>query len=105
LSALRQALTLDPGVRETHYALALLLSKPGGDAERAEAEWRETIRLQPDYSQARMNLANFLFQHNRSDEAAYFEYALRVRPDYALAHLNYALKLRSMGRSPRPRII
>lgn len=99
LSALRQALTLDPGVPETHYALALLLSKPGGDAARAEAEWREAIRLQPDYSQARMNLANFLFQHNRSGEAAYhFEYALRVRPDYALAHLNYALMLRSLGR-------
>jgi tetratricopeptide (TPR) repeat protein len=101
LSALRQALTLDPGVPETHYALALLFSTPGGDAQRAEAEWREAIRLQPDYSQARMNLANFLFQHNRSDEAAYhFEYALRIRPDYALAHLNYALMLRSMGRKP-----
>jgi tetratricopeptide (TPR) repeat protein len=99
LSALRQALTIDPGVPETHYALALLLSKPGRDAERAEAEWREAIRLQPDYSQAHMNLANFLFQHNRSDEAVYhFEFALRVRPDYALAHLNYALMLRSIGR-------
>jgi tetratricopeptide (TPR) repeat protein len=99
LPALRQALTLDPGVPETHYALALLLSKPGGDAQRAEAEWREAIRLQPDYSQAHMNLANFLFQHNRSGEAAYhFEYALRVRPDYALADLNYALMLRAMGR-------
>ena len=101
LSALRQALTLDPGVPETHYALALLLSKPGGDAARAEAEWREAIRLQPDYSQARMNLANFLWQHNQPGEASYhFEYALRVRPDYALAHLNYARMLRSMGRKP-----
>src|SRR5262249_10794679 len=77
LSALEPSLTLDPGVPETHDALALLLSKPGGDAVRAEAEWREAIRLQPDYSQARMNLANFLYQHNRSDEAAFhFEYAL-----------------------------
>ena len=99
LSALQQALTLDPGVPETHYALALVLSKPGGDAARAETEWREAIRLQPDYSQARMNLANFLWQHNQLGEAAYhFEYALRVRPDYALAHLNYALMLQSMGR-------
>jgi tetratricopeptide (TPR) repeat protein len=101
LSALQQALTLDPGVPETHYALALLLSKPAGDAARAEAEWREAIRLQPDYSQAHMNLANFLWQHYQSGEAAYhFEYALRVRPDYALAHLNYALMLRSIGRKP-----
>ncbi len=101
LSALGQALTLDPGVPEIHYALALLLSKPGGDAVRAEAEWRDAIRLQPDYSQARMNLANFLWQHNQPGEAAYhFEYALRVRPDYALAHLNYALMLRSLGRKP-----
>jgi predicted CXXCH cytochrome family protein len=98
-SALRRALSLDPGVPETHYALALLLSKPGGDSMQAETEWREAIRLQPDYSQARMNLANFLFQHNRSEEAAYhFEYALRVRPDYALAHLNYARMLQSLGR-------
>jgi tetratricopeptide (TPR) repeat protein len=101
LSALRQALKLDPGVPETHYDLALLLSKPGGDAREAEAEWRETIRLQPDYSQARMNLANFLWQYNQSAEAAYqFEYALRIRPDYALAHLNYAQMLRSIGRMP-----
>ena len=99
LSALQRALTLDPSVPETHYALALLLSKPGRDSARAEAEWREAIRLQPDYSQARMNLANFLWQHNQSGEAAYhFEYALRIRPDYALAHLNYALMLRSIGR-------
>ena len=101
LAALRQSLRLDPGVPETHYALGLLLSKPGGDAPQAEAEWREAIRLQPDYSQARMNLANLLWQHNQSGEAAYqFEYALRIRPDYALAHLNYALMLRSLGRKP-----
>ena len=101
LSALQRALALDPGVPETHYALALLSSKPGGDAVRAEAEWREAIRLQPDYFQARMNLANFLWQHNQLGEAAYhFEYALRVRPDYALAHLNYAVMLRSIGRKP-----
>jgi tetratricopeptide (TPR) repeat protein len=99
LSALQHALTLDPGVPETHYALALVLSKPDGDAARAEAEWRDAIRLQPDYSQARMNLANFLWQHNQPGEAAHhFEYALRIRPDYALAHLNYALMLRSLGR-------
>jgi tetratricopeptide (TPR) repeat protein len=99
LSALQRAVTLDPGVPETHYAFGLLLSKPDRDAARAEAEWREAIRLQPDYSQARMNLANFLVQRNRSEEAAYqFEYALRIRPDYALAHLNYALMLRSLGR-------
>ena len=84
---------------ETHYALATLLSGPDIDAARAEAEWREAIRLQPDYSQARMNLAIFLSQHGQSAEAAYhFEYALRVRPDYGLAHLNYALMLRSQGR-------
>ncbi len=99
LSTLRQALALDPGVPEAHYALALLLSQPGGDSTQAESEWREAIRLQPDYSQARMNLANLLWQHNQPGEAAYhFEYALRVRPDYALAHLNYALMLRSLGR-------
>ena len=85
---------------ETHHAL-VLLSKPGGDgdAARAEAEWPEAIRLQPDYSQARMNLAIFLWHHNQPGKAAYnFEYALRLRPDYALAHLNYALMLRNMGR-------
>jgi Tfp pilus assembly protein PilF len=78
----------------------VLLSKPGGDAARAEAEWPEAIRLQPGYSQARMNLAIFLWHHNQPGKAAYhFEYALRLRPDYALAHLNYALMLQSIGRN------
>ena len=98
-TALGKSIANDAAVPEAHYALATLLSGPDIDAARAEAEWREAIRLQPDYAQARMNLAIFLSQHGQAAEAAYhFEYALRVRPDYGLAHLNYALMLRSQGR-------
>jgi Flp pilus assembly protein TadD len=99
LAAFRKSIELDAGVPEAHYALATYWAGPGEDAGRAESSFREAIRLQPDYAQARMNLAILLSRAARGAEAAFhFEYALRVRPDYPLAHLNYGLMLRAAGR-------
>ena len=55
--------------------------------------------FEPDYAQARMNLAIVLFQQKRVDAAGYeFEYAIRVRPGYALGHFNYGLMLSNLQR-------
>jgi len=99
ISALQKSIELDGSVPEAHYALGAALAAPGGDAARAEASFREAIRLQPDYEQAHLNLAIVLSQRGRQEEARYhFEIALRLRPDYALAHLNFGLMLRGSGR-------
>jgi protein O-GlcNAc transferase len=100
LPALGKSLQLDNESPEAHYALGLAWSQPGGDPARAEASFREAIRLAPDYPEAHMNLAILLFQSQRIDEAEYhFKRALRYRPDYALAHLNYALMLQKLNRT------
>ena len=99
-AALDKSLQLDGEAPETHYALGLAWSQPSGDPRRAEASFREAIRLAPDYQEAHMNLAILLFQGQRPDEAEYhFERALRYRANYALAHLNYGLMLQKLNRT------
>jgi predicted CXXCH cytochrome family protein len=99
LAALEKSTELDGEVPETHYALGTLWSQPGGNLERAEASFREAIRLQPDYAPAHMNLAILLFRRMQNGEADYeFAYAIRARPGYALGHFNYGLMLASLQR-------
>jgi tetratricopeptide (TPR) repeat protein len=99
-TALERSLQLDAEAPEAHYAFGLLWSQPGGDPGRAEASFREAIRLAPDYPEAHMNLAILLFERQRAEEAGYhFERALRYRPNYALAHLNYAVMLQKLNRT------
>ncbi len=97
IDALNRSLALDSTVPQTHQLLGTLRLKE--DRSRAEASFREAIRLQPSYAQALTNLAVLLSTSNRTQEAAYtFERALRWRSNYALAHLNYGLMLRNAGR-------
>lgn len=89
-SALDQSLRADPGAAETYYALATVRS----DSARAEAAYREAIRIQPDYAAAHMNLAILLLRTGRMSEARdHFERAIRFHPEYSLGHYNYALML------------
>jgi tetratricopeptide (TPR) repeat protein len=99
VAALQKSLELDPDVPEAHLLMGRLFGQPGGDLARAEASTREAIRLWPNFAQARLNLAVFLSQENRSEEAEYhFKYALHLQPNYALAHFNYGLMLKNLGR-------
>lgn len=99
MDALNRSAALDSTVPQTQQLLGTLWAKPDGDPARAEASFREAIRLQPDYAQAHTNLAVVLFQRDRIEEARYhFERAIYLRPNYALGHLNYGLMLRKLGR-------
>jgi predicted CXXCH cytochrome family protein len=99
LAALQKSLELNWEQPDTHLALGTLFAQQGDDAARAEASFREAIRLEPNSAQAHTNLAILLSQQNRIEEASYhFEYALRLQPDYVLGHLNYGVMLSNVGR-------
>lgn len=98
LIALQKSRQLNPEVPQTHELLGALWMQRREDAAKAEGAYREAIRLQPDYSQARTNLAILLFRQNRLEEADdQFRQALRFRSDYALGHFNYGLMLWKTG--------
>src|SRR5207248_5989489 len=69
--------------------LGLLLGCSGADSKQVLAEFREAVRLRPDYAEAYNNMGLVLAQHNDEKAAiAEFREALRISPDYADAHAN-----------------
>ena len=61
---------------------------------RAEAAFREAIRIQPDYVDAHGNLGNLLSGKGDLEQArTHFEIALRLRPGDAATHYNFAMAL------------
>ena len=74
--------------------LGLLLGRTGADGSEVAAEFREAIRLRPDYAEAHNNLGLVLVQAG-DDEAgiAALREAVRLGPDYADAHANLGAAL------------
>jgi Flp pilus assembly protein TadD len=65
----------------------------------AFAEYREAIRLQPDYAAAHYNLGNTLRDQGKLLEAiAALREAIRLQPGYAEAHNNLGLALHDQGK-------
>jgi len=81
-----------------HDGLGLALLDAGRAAE-AEVQFRESIRLLPDYARTHVRLGLALAGQGQTDAAAaaYGE-ALRVMPDYAPAHVNLGSLLLGQGR-------
>ena len=65
-----------------------------GDLGRAEQQFREAIRIQPDLADAHSNLANLLAGRRAyAEAAAHFEQAVRHDPNLVAAHHGYGLVL------------
>jgi protein O-mannosyl-transferase len=93
----KQASEIKPAV--AHYILGNALMRKGRTSEAIE-EYRQALRVDPDYAEARNNLASALLMTGQTSEAiGEFERALRINPDYAEAHNNLGNALVQAGRS------
>jgi tetratricopeptide (TPR) repeat protein len=70
-----------------------------GRKEEAIAEYREVLRLKPDFAGAHLNLGATLCDQGKFDEGvAEYREALRLKPDLAEAHYNLGRHLRDKGK-------
>ena len=69
------------------------------DMRAAEAAYRKVLALDPDHTDAYLNLGALLCESKRSGEAvALYDEALQRRPNEALLHFNRAVALEDKGR-------
>ncbi|MCA9137691.1 MAG: tetratricopeptide repeat protein [Planctomycetales bacterium] len=76
----------DPTFAQAHLNLGNLLR--GVDSARAEACFREAVRLDPDYAEAHNNLGGLLASRNPQEAREHFEISLRIWPDNPDVHSN-----------------
>jgi tetratricopeptide (TPR) repeat protein len=89
-----------PGSAIAHNYLGLALLQSGREPE-AIGEFKEALRLDPDYFEALNNLGNSLLRTGRVAEAqARFEQALRLKPDNAETLNNLGNIFYQTGRFP-----
>jgi tetratricopeptide (TPR) repeat protein len=70
------------------------------DTAAAEAAYRRTLELDPDFAEAYVNLGALLCEAGRCREAvALLDQAIRRRPDNALLHFNRAIALEDQQRA------
>jgi Tfp pilus assembly protein PilF len=94
----RHALDVTTNNYRAHNALGSVLSQQGR-ADDAIGHFREAVRLEPAYAEARTNLGAELAKQGHVDEAiAEYADALRVSPGLGLAHNNLGLAYASQGR-------
>ena len=74
--------------------LGRLLGRSGADSSQVAAEFREAIRLRPDFAEAHNQLGLVLIQSGDDDGGiAALREAVRISPDYADAHDNLGAAL------------
>ena len=99
VSALSRALMLDAELPAAHNGIGVALAESGGDMEKAAAEFREAIRIQPNYGEPHGNLANVLsWKHEYAGAAYEFEAAIRLQPGDFGTRFNYGAMLNEMQR-------
>jgi Tfp pilus assembly protein PilF len=71
-----------------------------GDLPKARSHYLESLRIKPDYAEARNNLALILMREGRVDEAAaQYRETLKDNPDYAEAYNNLGVIFAGQGKS------
>ena len=97
--AAKTAIHLDPNLAEAHASLGLAYLQFKSDPVRAEAEFKEAIRLNPSYATARQWYAGTLQTQMRFEEAAeQAQKAIELDPMAHIMHINAASILSDMGR-------
>ena len=82
-----------PEAPQPHNGLGIVLAQ-SGNFPAAEAEFREAIRILPDYGEAHGNLAGVLDLEHDLKQALYeFDLAVRLSPGDANTHFNYGAVL------------
>ena len=97
----REKTHLKPDTSFLHFNLGNVLQAQG-KLDEAILEYRETIRLKPDFV-AYSNIGNILRSQKKPEAAiAEFHKAIELKPDYAEAHSNLGAALINLGDSTRP---
>lgn len=89
LDEFQQAIAIDSTYALAYNGLALVQSSLGQDAE-AEANFKQSIKLQPNSSESHNNYGSFLCQRKRYDESIAEFLAAVKNPLYATPNLAYA---------------
>ena len=92
------ALDLDPFLADAHVNLGRLYHR-SGERGRAEAHYRDAVRLAPEDPVPHFNLGTLLEEQGRREEAVLaYGQAVSRDPEFADAHCNLGLLLESLGR-------
>jgi tetratricopeptide (TPR) repeat protein len=82
---------------QVHYRLGLIYGDRG-EFDRAAAEYRLAIELDPEYTKSYLNLGAILAEVGRPDDAVeFFRRAVELDPGYSAARVNLAMVLRQQG--------
>jgi protein O-mannosyl-transferase len=101
----RDTLMRNPDSWLAHNNLGLILAQQNGRLPEAIAQYREAVRIQPDYPEGHFNLGSALAHSSLSDHlpeaVAEYQTAVRLKPDYVEAYYNLGNALSRMpGREP-----
>ena len=98
VTLLTRTLAVEPGESRLHDGLGLAYWLRG-EAEPAEREWREALRLAPHDANVVDSLGMVYAKKGRYAEAAkLFQAAISMEPRFATAHLNLGATYAEMGR-------
>ena len=99
IAAFHEALRLQPDDPDAHFYLGNAL-RGQGKLDQAEAEYREVIRLKPNYAGAYKGLGALLCddKHDYEGAIAAFREAIRLKPDWAEAHSDLGNALGGQGK-------